>query len=146
MNFVAQYLAEAAQVAARIDHAAVESLVDLLADIRDGGGRISPKLKPCLAGRRRSSSPWACAGPSRISIKNFVKTTFGGSMPARTRPKSRACPRFRQKDGSRVVWMSCGLILDNVVIQRETRLIRNARPWVRRSDRKARCTNRGVQV
>ena len=40
MNFVAQYLAEAAQVAARIDHAAVESLVDLLADIRDGGGRL----------------------------------------------------------------------------------------------------------
>ena len=40
MNFVAQYLAEAAQVAARIDHAAVESLVDLLADTRDGGGRL----------------------------------------------------------------------------------------------------------
>jgi D-sedoheptulose 7-phosphate isomerase len=40
MNFVAQYLSEAAQVAARIDHAAVESLVDLLADTRDGGGRL----------------------------------------------------------------------------------------------------------
>jgi D-sedoheptulose 7-phosphate isomerase len=40
MSFVAQYLAEAAQVAARIDHAAVESLVELLADIRDGGGRL----------------------------------------------------------------------------------------------------------
>jgi D-sedoheptulose 7-phosphate isomerase len=40
MNFVAQYLTEAAQVAARIDHAAVESLVDLLADTRDGGGRL----------------------------------------------------------------------------------------------------------
>ena len=40
MNFVAQFLAEAAQVAARIDHAAVTSLVDLLADTRDGGGRL----------------------------------------------------------------------------------------------------------
>ncbi len=40
MNFVAQFLAEAAEVAARIDHAAVSSLVDLLADTRDGGGRL----------------------------------------------------------------------------------------------------------
>jgi D-sedoheptulose 7-phosphate isomerase len=40
MNFVAQFLAEAAQVVARIDHAAVASLVDLLADTRDGGGRL----------------------------------------------------------------------------------------------------------
>jgi D-sedoheptulose 7-phosphate isomerase len=40
MNFVAQYLAEAAQVAARIDHDAVTSLVALLADARDGGGRL----------------------------------------------------------------------------------------------------------
>jgi D-sedoheptulose 7-phosphate isomerase len=40
MNFVAQYLAEAAAVAARIDHAAVTSLVELLADARDGGGRL----------------------------------------------------------------------------------------------------------
>ncbi|HET9856144.1 MAG TPA: SIS domain-containing protein [Methylomirabilota bacterium] len=40
MNFVAQFLAEAAQVAARIDHAAVANLVDLLADTRDGGGRL----------------------------------------------------------------------------------------------------------
>jgi D-sedoheptulose 7-phosphate isomerase len=40
MNFVAQFLGEAAQVAARIDHVAVASLVDLLADTRDGGGRL----------------------------------------------------------------------------------------------------------
>ena len=40
MNFVAQYLAEAAQVAARIDHDAVTSLVELLADARDAGGRL----------------------------------------------------------------------------------------------------------
>jgi D-sedoheptulose 7-phosphate isomerase len=40
MNFVAQYLAEAAQVAARIDHDAVTRLVELLADARDGGGRL----------------------------------------------------------------------------------------------------------
>ena len=40
MNFVAQYLAEAAQVAARIDQRAVTSLVELLADARDGGGRL----------------------------------------------------------------------------------------------------------
>ncbi|MFI5324647.1 MAG: sugar isomerase, partial [Candidatus Rokuibacteriota bacterium] len=40
MNFVAQFLAEAAQVAARIDHAAVTSLVELLADTRDGGARL----------------------------------------------------------------------------------------------------------
>ena len=40
MNFVAQYLAEAATVAARIDHDAVTSLVELLADARDGGGRL----------------------------------------------------------------------------------------------------------
>jgi D-sedoheptulose 7-phosphate isomerase len=40
MNFVAQYLAEAAQVAVRIDHAAVTSLVELLADTRAGGGRL----------------------------------------------------------------------------------------------------------
>ena len=26
--------------------------------------------RPCSAGRRRSSSPWACAAPSRISISN----------------------------------------------------------------------------
>jgi D-sedoheptulose 7-phosphate isomerase len=40
MNFVAQYLAEAAQVAARIDHDAVTKLVELLADARDAGGRL----------------------------------------------------------------------------------------------------------
>ena len=40
MNFVAQYLAEAAQVAARIDHDAVARLVDLLAEVRGGGGRL----------------------------------------------------------------------------------------------------------
>jgi len=40
MNFVAQYLAEAAQVAARIDHDAVTKLVELLVDARDGGGRL----------------------------------------------------------------------------------------------------------
>jgi D-sedoheptulose 7-phosphate isomerase len=40
MNFVAQYLAEAAAVAARIDHDAVTSLVELLAGARDGGGRL----------------------------------------------------------------------------------------------------------
>jgi D-sedoheptulose 7-phosphate isomerase len=40
MNFVAQYLSEAAQVAARIDHDAVARLVDLLAEVRGGGGRL----------------------------------------------------------------------------------------------------------
>ena len=40
MSFVAQYLAEASQVAARIDHAAVIRLVDLLAEARAGGGRL----------------------------------------------------------------------------------------------------------
>lgn len=40
MSFVAQYLAEAAQVAARIDHESVTRLVDLLAQARDGGGRL----------------------------------------------------------------------------------------------------------
>ena len=40
MSFVAQYLAEASQVAARIDHEAVTRLVDLLAEARAGGGRL----------------------------------------------------------------------------------------------------------
>ena len=40
MSFVAQYLAEASQVAARIDHDAVTRLVDLLAGARAGGGRL----------------------------------------------------------------------------------------------------------
>lgn len=40
MNFVAQYLTEAAAVASRIDHDAVTKLVDLLAEARDGGGRL----------------------------------------------------------------------------------------------------------
>jgi D-sedoheptulose 7-phosphate isomerase len=40
MSFVAQYLAEASQVAARIDHDAVTRLVDLLAEARAGGGRL----------------------------------------------------------------------------------------------------------
>jgi D-sedoheptulose 7-phosphate isomerase len=40
MSFVAQYLAEASQVAARIDHDAVTRLVDLLAAARAGGGRL----------------------------------------------------------------------------------------------------------
>jgi D-sedoheptulose 7-phosphate isomerase len=40
MSFVAQYLAEASQVAATIDHEAVTRLVDLLAAARDGGGRL----------------------------------------------------------------------------------------------------------
>jgi D-sedoheptulose 7-phosphate isomerase len=40
MSFVAQYLAEAAQVAARIDHEAVSRLVELLAEARAGGGRL----------------------------------------------------------------------------------------------------------
>lgn len=40
MSFVAQYLAEASQVAARIDHDAITRLVDLLAEARAGGGRL----------------------------------------------------------------------------------------------------------
>jgi D-sedoheptulose 7-phosphate isomerase len=40
MSFVAQYLAEASQVAARIDRDAVTRLVDLLAEARAGGGRL----------------------------------------------------------------------------------------------------------
>jgi len=40
MSFVAQYLSEASQVAARIDHEAVTRLVDLLAEARAGGGRL----------------------------------------------------------------------------------------------------------
>lgn len=40
MSFVAQYLAEAAQVAERIDHEAVTRLVELLAEARAGGGRL----------------------------------------------------------------------------------------------------------
>jgi D-sedoheptulose 7-phosphate isomerase len=40
MSFVAQYLAEASQVAARIDHEAVTRLVELLAEARTGGGRL----------------------------------------------------------------------------------------------------------
>jgi D-sedoheptulose 7-phosphate isomerase len=40
MSFVAQYLAEASQVAERIDHDAVTRLVDLLAEARAGGGRL----------------------------------------------------------------------------------------------------------
>jgi D-sedoheptulose 7-phosphate isomerase len=40
MSFVAQYLAEASQVAARIDHEAVKRLVELLAEARAGGGRL----------------------------------------------------------------------------------------------------------
>jgi D-sedoheptulose 7-phosphate isomerase len=40
MSFVAQYLAEASQVAARIDHEAVSRLVELLAEARAGGGRL----------------------------------------------------------------------------------------------------------
>jgi D-sedoheptulose 7-phosphate isomerase len=40
MSFVAQYLAEASQVAARIDHEAVTRLVELLAEARAGGGRL----------------------------------------------------------------------------------------------------------
>jgi len=40
MSFVAQYLAEASQVAAKIDHEAVTRLVDLLAAVRAGGGRL----------------------------------------------------------------------------------------------------------
>lgn len=40
MSFVAQYLAEASQVAARIDHEAVTRLVNLLAEARAGGGRL----------------------------------------------------------------------------------------------------------
>lgn len=40
MSFIAQYLAEASQVAARIDHEAVTRLVDLLAEARAAGGRL----------------------------------------------------------------------------------------------------------
>ena len=40
MTFVEQYLAEASQVAAKIDHEAVTRLVDLLAAARAGGGRL----------------------------------------------------------------------------------------------------------
>src|SRR4029077_6267215 len=40
MNFVAQYLTEAAQVAALIDHDAVTRLVDLLREAREGGGPL----------------------------------------------------------------------------------------------------------
>jgi D-sedoheptulose 7-phosphate isomerase len=40
MEFIARYLAEAGRVAASIDQAAVARLVDLLVQVRDGGGRL----------------------------------------------------------------------------------------------------------
>ena len=40
MDFTARYLQEVREVAARIDHAAVEGLVSLLADVRASGGRV----------------------------------------------------------------------------------------------------------
>lgn len=40
MTFVARYLAEVAEIAAGIDQAAVERLIDLLVAVRSGGGRI----------------------------------------------------------------------------------------------------------
>jgi len=40
MDFTARYLDEVREVAARIDRAAVEGLVSLLADVRAGGGRL----------------------------------------------------------------------------------------------------------
>ena len=39
-DFVARYLEEAREVAARIDRSAVERLVDLLVDVRQKGGRL----------------------------------------------------------------------------------------------------------
>jgi D-sedoheptulose 7-phosphate isomerase len=40
VEFVDQYLDEVAQIARRIDHAAVARMVELLATVRDGGGRL----------------------------------------------------------------------------------------------------------
>jgi D-sedoheptulose 7-phosphate isomerase len=40
MNFSQQFLAEAAEVIARLDTAAIERVVELLAATRDGGGRL----------------------------------------------------------------------------------------------------------
>ena len=40
MDFVAQYLDQVGQVAARLDRGAISRLVDLLADVRQSGGRL----------------------------------------------------------------------------------------------------------
>jgi D-sedoheptulose 7-phosphate isomerase len=40
MDFIARYLAEAGRVAAAIDQGAVARVVDLLVQLRDGGGRL----------------------------------------------------------------------------------------------------------
>jgi D-sedoheptulose 7-phosphate isomerase len=40
MEFIARYLEEVREVAARVDRAALERLVGLLADLRDRGGRL----------------------------------------------------------------------------------------------------------
>ena len=40
MDFVARYLDQVGQVAARLDRSAISRLVDLLADVRESGGRL----------------------------------------------------------------------------------------------------------
>jgi D-sedoheptulose 7-phosphate isomerase len=40
VDFVTRYLDQVAQVAARLDHGAINRLVDLLADVRQSGGRL----------------------------------------------------------------------------------------------------------
>jgi D-sedoheptulose 7-phosphate isomerase len=40
MSFTTEYLAEAAQILARLDPAAIDRVVDLLADLRQRGGRL----------------------------------------------------------------------------------------------------------
>ena len=40
MDFTARYLDDVAEIAARLDRQAIESLVDLLVDVRAGGGRL----------------------------------------------------------------------------------------------------------
>ncbi|MGA2067669.1 MAG: SIS domain-containing protein [Thermoguttaceae bacterium] len=40
MSYTAQHLAEAAEVLARLDHAAIERVAALLAELRAGGGRL----------------------------------------------------------------------------------------------------------
>jgi D-sedoheptulose 7-phosphate isomerase len=40
MDFIARYLAEVGQVAAAVDQAAMARMVDVLATVRDGGGRL----------------------------------------------------------------------------------------------------------
>lgn len=81
MSFTATYLREAAQIAAAIDTASIERLVDLLAATRERGGRV---FVIGVGGSAANASHWVSDLRKLADVEAYAPTDNVAELTART--------------------------------------------------------------